>query len=672
LGNIVSLSTYADVTRLGGTIVDGPASNVRIITGGASGNTTVGANATINSLTNNSTGGVATVDLGTNTLNLGVAAALLSASGTTGMTLQNGTLTAGGTTGTAGELLVINNSATATILDAAIANNGAGVVKLTQTGTGVLTLKQANTFTGDTTTYGGTLNLSNGSALQNSTLNYSAGALVFDQSVATNTFTLGSLSGTKAVALLNNATTPAAITLTVGGNNANAIYSGVLSGTGGSLTKTGIGTLVLTGVNTYTGATTVSGGTLQIGDGVTNGSLSSTTGIDTTGGTLRYSQTNASATTVPAWANITGSGTVSLAVAGTSTTNRQWGGGNYTLASGFTGSLQIDSGRLSINANGFGGTTAVSVQNGGQLALFAGGTYANTINFSIAGSGYGEGSYESALRLGDTAATTINGTVTLTGDATIATGKSSGTGATATFNGGIGETGGARNLTLGTGSTGTGDAKGTYVFNAANTYTGDTTVTAGSLRVNNITGSGTGTGAVSVAAGALLGGSGSIGGAVNVTGVLAPGNSIESLATGSVTMNSGSSLGIEIQDTTGVGADLLAINGDLTLNGTVTLDLTKIGIGTWAANDKLTLASYTGTWNGGLFSVGGIAIADGGLFSTSDNQSWTLDYNDTVKGNNFAGDANGPSYVTMTAIPEPASILLGGLGLLTLLRRRRK
>jgi autotransporter-associated beta strand protein len=90
---------------------------------------------------------------------------------------------------------------------------------------------------------------------------------------AAGSVTIGSLEGSGNVFLGAN-------NLNVGSNNTTTTFSGVMSGTGGSLTKTGTGTFTLSGANTYTGATTVTGGTLLV-----NGSTSSSSAVTVNSGT---------------------------------------------------------------------------------------------------------------------------------------------------------------------------------------------------------------------------------------------------------------------------------------------------------------------------------------------------------------------------------------------------
>jgi autotransporter-associated beta strand protein len=137
---------------------------------------------------------------------------------------------------------------------------------LTKTGTGTLTLSAANTFSGTTNLSQGTLKLSNGSALQSSTLNYSAGTLTFDSSVASHAFTLGGLSGSSSIALKDALNVP--ISLSIGNNNSSTTYSGLLSGSG-SIAKIGSGALTLTQALSATSATPYTGNT-AVSDGVLN------------------------------------------------------------------------------------------------------------------------------------------------------------------------------------------------------------------------------------------------------------------------------------------------------------------------------------------------------------------------------------------------------------------
>ena len=111
--------------------------------------------------------------------------------------------------------------------------------------------------------------------LDTATVTMAGGTLTFASGVTSNAFTLGGLAaaqaGTGYNIILQN-TASAAIGLSVGANNASTLYAGVLSGLG-SLYKIGIGTLTLTGANTYSGGTTISFGTLQIGNNGTIGSI---------------------------------------------------------------------------------------------------------------------------------------------------------------------------------------------------------------------------------------------------------------------------------------------------------------------------------------------------------------------------------------------------------------
>ncbi len=128
---------------------------------------------------------------------------------------------------------------------------------------------------------------------------------------------------------------------------------------------------------------------------------------------------------------------------------------------------------------------------------------------------------------------------------------------------------------------------GTLTLKADNTYEGTTNVNAGTLLVNNASGSGLGSGNT-VVDGGTLGGTGSFTGAVTVNsgGTLAPGASIETLGSGTVNLNTGSTFAYEVNSgvASSVGADLQPVAGDLNLSGAVTLtlaDLTPVACRLW-------------------------------------------------------------------------------------------
>jgi len=141
-------------------------------------------------------------------------------------------------------------------------------------------------------------------------------------------------------------------------------------------------------------------------------------------------------------------------------------------------------------------------------------------------------------------------------------------------------------------------------------------------------------------------------------------------------MNGLSTFAYEVDSSvaTSVGADLVKVTGGLSLNGPITLTLSDIAGSPIAIvpGTTFSLVNYTGSWNGGLFTVGGNLIADGGTFTVGLN-TWQLDYDAIAGGSNFSGEYAPGSFVNITAVPEPSAVALAALGLttVTLFRRRR-
>ncbi len=215
------------------------------------------------------------------------------------------------------------------------------------------------------------------------------------------------------------------------------------------------------------------------------------------------------------------------------------------------------------------------------------------------------------------------------------------------------DSGGATNLVK--------NGSGTNVLSVNSSYTGTTTVNAGKLVVNaNISTSSLTT----VASGATIGGSGTTGAlTILAGGNIAPGNSPGIFNTGDYTQS-----GLYTAEINGLTAgtqhDQINVTGTVNITGG---SLTALFSGAYALNNMIFILlndgvdAITGTYAD--YSQGAVVASYGGF-------DWAISYNADSVANTFTGTPNGND-IALIAIPEPRAALLGGLGMLMLLRRRR-
>ena len=232
---------------------------------------------------------------------------------------------------------------------------------MTQAGSGTTTLSGDNSYTGGTFLNAGTLIVA-----ADANLGSAFGSIAFNGSTL-NSIASFTLSATRAITLPGNAI------FNVNGST-TLIYNGVITGPG-TLTKIGLGTLILGGNNAYTGATTINAGAMTI-----TGGLADTADVTVASGA---SYNVNSADTIN---RILGSGSVNLAanlsLAGSSAFTFageftgagsliiKAGSGTLTLSgsSSFTGETVLNNSRLILaNANALGSSTVVS--SGGLLEV---------------------------------------------------------------------------------------------------------------------------------------------------------------------------------------------------------------------------------------------------------------------------------------------------------------
>ena len=222
-------------------------------------------------------------------------------------------------------------------------------------GSGTMLLTGSNSYTGGTTISGGTLQIDDG------TQNFGSG---YSGSIVGNVVNKGTLAFSR----IDNVTFPG-----------NISGSGALVQLGDQGNQGGVGTLILAGSNTYSGGTTVSSGTLQIGNGGATGSItgnvtiddSTYSGIYTSPPVLAFSRSD-NVVFNGAITDINGTGTVVQVGPGKLTlTGSSNYGSNNTFANGGNGGTQVSGGTLQIGNGGNTGsiTNDVYLSNNGTLAF---------------------------------------------------------------------------------------------------------------------------------------------------------------------------------------------------------------------------------------------------------------------------------------------------------------
>ena len=529
---------------------------------------------------------------------------------------------------------------------------GAG---LTKEGDGQLNLSTANSYTGGTTVNGGTVGLQNG-GLSSGPLTVNGGYVRVAAHDGFDNLTVTELSGTGGLIAVGRRT------FTVN-QSTDTTYAGIIQNDNGvngnsptALTKSGTGTLTLSGLNTYNGTTTINGGALQVDGALFNEGTRNGITLNNNGSTLRVDgagylgpggsfdknivMNNASIFDYNSTADQTLSGIVSgtgdliktntstLTMTGTNTytgTTTVDGGGTLQIGGAgrlgdgeYFGSISIANGatfQYSSSASGAvakyqgvisGDGTLIKDGSSAELRLFA--------NNSIANIEINQGNLRgstTANSLGDAGTTIFLGDTSGSADAILSYGG------TVDFTTKAG-------ITVRAGSSGT-----KTIFNINGTVTDDTAITLDdSVTINDNS---------TLTLGGVISGSGGLTkigtGTLTLTG--------DSTYTGTTTVNTGTLL----VNGTSSGS------GDVTVTGTATLGGTGSIGGAVTVNSTGHIAP--GTSIGTLTLTNGLTLADGSILDFEINAAGSGDLID-ITGGTFTGapSADGVTVnVTMSGVP---------------------
>ena len=589
----------------------------------------------------------------------------MTLAGTTEIQSDAGTLTLGAANSVTGtnRALTIDGAGNTAINGTITTGTGS----LTKNGTGTLTLSGANTYTGTTTINAGTLRYGVNNAI-------ASGAVVVNNG---GTYDLNNFSDTIGALTVNSGATGGTVTtgtgtLTLGGNvastggAANATISGnlalggnrtftttnaadgltvsaVISGVN-TLTKAGAGTLTLSGANAYTGTTTINAGTLTAVGGSAIADTSQVTLGNTAGATLNLANSEIIG-------NLSGGGTT---------------GGNVTLGAN---TLTVNEAAATTYSGVISGTGGLVKQGAATLTLSGANTYtgATTINAGTVALG-------AANRIADTSAVTVASGATFN---------------LANFAETVGSLAGAGNVTLGSATltaganntsttfsgvaSGTGGltkaGTGTLTLSGANTYSGTTTINAGTLVAANNTALGTVAGGTTVANGATLALQGGItvgAEALNISGTGVSGDGALRNLGGNNTLGGTVTLAgdAEIQSDAGI----LTLNAANSVTG-ATRGLTIDGAGNTTINGTITTTSGTLTKNGagtltlsGANTYTGITTVNAGTLAVTANNALGTTAAGTTVASGATLDFRNVAYATTEAVTLNGGTLATSIG----------